>query len=245
MKLKNALKKIIHSVCLISVLFLSVFFVLPPIDSYAEANCSIMVTYNGSDPNNGAYFLAYNNMTNNGLIQYSQRNTYVDVEIVGGRVYSFFLGRYGTNAFNGSVWTSSCVFYVDSVDNSHKLSTDPNSPTLLPYRSSYNFIGSGTTSAANTRYYVEFTDFPTPTPTPTPLPTATPGPTASPTPDANAEAFFGKLGSDAQNGFGAILTAWTAANSHFYTSVLFIVLPVFLGIVGLIASFFFGGGDDD
>lgn len=225
MKLKNALKKIIHSVCLISVLFLSVFFVLPPVEVYADTTRLYVSAYSGYSP-----------YTIQGFIN----GSWTTVET----------GEYNANYYLDSnvIYRITCQYRYafDSFDGNY-LSTDIDNPTHLSNvnnagwsRVRYGYLGTYNT---DTWQYFVLYNYVAPTPTPTPTPT--PAPPSSPTPDANAEAFFGKLGSDAQNGFGAILTAWTAANSHFYTSVLFIVLPVFLGIVGLIASFFFGGGDDD
>ena len=235
MKCKNSLKKIIHSVCLISVLFLSVFFVLPLVESYAE-DYVVVYLYNPTD-----YGYDYTSTAGNGSI-----GPHATVEL------HFALGS--TNNSIRVKYGSGGAYYLTNPLNFELSSSPQNVPVYSPssFPVTMTIQTSHTTSFLYYRFSVEDAtpspepSTPTPDPsTPTPAPaTPTPAP-ATPTPDANAEAFFGKLGSDAQNGVGAIMTAWNAANSHFYTSVLFIVLPVFLGIVSLIASFFFGGGDDD
>ena len=225
MKFKNALKKVIHSVCLISVLFLSVFFVLPASDVYSDNTFRLYVK-------NYGYTDVYTRIE--GFIS----GSWTQVEYFWGTQNVYLDPSYIYRIYSD-------VKYYDYQGS--YLSTDIDSPLHLTAKGpnqNYSRIDYDYDHRYSGMTYQYFTlpGYIAPTPTPTPTPTPEP---ASPTPNANAEAFFGKLGSDAQNGFGAILTAWTAANSHFYTSVLFIVLPVFLGIVGLIASFFFGGGDDD
>lgn len=244
MKLKNTLQKIIHSVCLISVLFLSVFFVLPPIESDAASFGSGDAYLNFSSSDSSFYY----------SIRTVQNGTWTQS--------SLNFSQYDSIHFSPSQLAYDGYFIVNTSNGYNYLpywrgsllSVTSSNPTDLPNGATIELRS--TSSSYKYSFYFKI-DMSTPTPapaTPTPEPsTPTPGPatptpgssTPTPAPDPNAEAFFGKLGSDAQNGVGAIMTAWTAANSHFYTSVLFIVLPVFLGIVGLIASFFFGGGDDD
>ena len=222
MKCKNALKKIIHSVCLISVLFLSVFFVMPPVESYAED----YVVVNLENPT--SYGFNYVSSAGNGSIG---PNKTIELHFPLGSVNNHIRVVYGSG---GAYYlTNPLSFELSSSPSSNVPVYSPSSfPITMSIQTSH------TTSFLAYRFSVEGA-------TPTPAPTPTPSPSPSPTPLENAEAFFGKLGNDAQNGVGAIMTAWNAASSHFYTSVLFIVIPVFLGIVSLIASFFFGGGDDD
>lgn len=247
MKMKNALKKIIYTGFALIVAFLSVFSFYVPASASDTYRLQVVVK-SGNISNGYSAFVRldiYDADTDTHLggstdyTPYSQTNMYLNFNLdISGSYYCTLYYQY-------SLYPSE-IYYIPILYNNSPLSTDSNNPTVFPLEN-ISCTGTRSTILSSTDYQYFRFDVATPTPTPTPDPTPTPTPTpapATPTPDANAVAFFDKLGNDAQNGFGAILTSWTAANSHFYTSILFIALPVFLGIVGLIASFFFGGSDD-